>query len=163
MEQSHRNTPAEPTKRRLIVGLVGLFLLPSLVACRKSGKASSKDYGFDVMMYNFLDRSIFDIHLNGLDIGLANKYGRTGILTGVAVPMGEQSLSWRLGGPIASPRNGERVAMKSIIIIKESEIPAEAEYLGIYLYPDYTAEFAFTKYIPPNSDRGEAIMKKLEK
>lgn len=53
--------------------------------------------------------------------------------------------------------------MKNVIILRESEILPDAEYLGIYLYPDDTVEFIFSKNLPANSCRGLEIMKGMEK
>ncbi len=117
----------------------------------------------DVVLYSFLDRHIFNIYLNGETLGVASKFGSTSVVTGVTVPMGEQKLSWRLDGPKGMARNGETVIMKNKVILKASDIPGNAHYMGVYLYPDETVEFTFTEYMPRNSARGEAIFEALKK
>ncbi len=89
--------------------------------------------------------------------------GLTGVISGVRLPLGAHALSWRLGGPEGAERNGDRVATKSGVVLRESDIEDHAKYLGIYLYPDYTAKFAFSKYMPMNTAHGREIMKCLEK
>ena len=77
--------------------------------------------------------------------------------------MGEQKLSWRLDGPKGMARNGETVKMKNKVTLKTSDVPANANYMGVYLYPDDTVEFNFSEYMPRNSERGEAIFEQLKK
>ena len=152
-----------PARRRAVFGLIGLSLLHPLAACGKSKKPIKSEIEIDVVMYSFLDRHIFNIYLNGETLGVASKYGSTSVVTGVTVPMGEQKLSWRLDGPKGMARNGETVNMKNKVILKASDIPTNAHYMGVYLYPDETVEFTFSEYMPGNSKRGEAIFEELEK
>lgn len=95
-EACKKDVPGGSAGRRLMFNLVGGGLLQILAACkdgRTAGIPEIRTYGFDVMLFNFLDRPILDIHLNGLDIGVASSYGMSGVVGGVAVPMGKQSLS----------------------------------------------------------------------
>jgi hypothetical protein len=152
-------------RRRLFLNLVGLSLLQPLAACGKSGILMKKEITFTVVMYSFLDRPIFEIILNDSDIGAANSYGTTSMVTGIKVPMGEQKLNWTLGGPEGMPRNDEVVKLKNKVVINPSDIPSGSYYMGVYLYPDDTAEFTFTEFMPgqKNTIRGNEIMKKLGK
>lgn len=163
MYSDKQRIPTDLTRRRVLFNFVGLSLLHPLVACGNSGRAMKNEINIDVVLYSFLDRHIFDIHLNNTDIGIASKYGSTSVVTGVTVPMGEQKLSWRLDGPEGTPRNGDTVVLKNKVILKASDIPSNAAYMGIYIYPDETAEFTFSQYIPRNSVRGAAIFKELKK
>lgn len=61
----------------------------------------------DVEMFSYVDRAIHDIMFDGTDLGVMNRYGGTGTITGVRIPYGVQSLTWVLGGPEGTPRNGE--------------------------------------------------------
>lgn len=150
-------------RRRLAFNLISLSLLHPLVACGKSEKLMKSEIGIDVVLYSFLDRPILDIYLNNEDLGVASKYGSTSVVTGVTVPIGEQKLTWRLDGPPGTPRNGDTVKMKNKVILKASEIPGNASYMGVYIYPDDTVEFTFTGNMPRNSVRGEAIFEELRK
>ena len=80
-------------------------------------------------------------------------------MTGVVIPLGPQTLTWRLGGPRGTPRNGETVTAKNALTLAAAQIPADANYLGVHVYPDETAEFSFSKYPPNPSARGEEIYK----
>jgi hypothetical protein len=150
-------------RRRRSLNLLGLSILFPLAACGKRGQPTRSEIAIDVVLYSFLDRPILDIYLNGEDLGVASKYGSTSVVTGVTVPIGEQKLSWRLDGPPGTARNGDTVNMKNKVIIKASEIPGTATYMGVYIYPDDTVEFTFTEYMPRNSVRGEAIFEELKK
>jgi hypothetical protein len=150
-------------KRRLIVKMLGLTLLPPLMACQKSGKPLNTEIDIDVVVYSFLDRPILDIYLNQEDLGVASKYGSTSIVTGVTVPMGEQKLSWRLDGPRGALRNGETVSMKNKVVLVRHEIPDHSNYMGIYIYPDETVEFVYNRNMPGNTKRGQAIFDELAK
>ena len=142
------SAPRPLSQRRLALKLAGLSLLQPLAACGKGGIPMKKEIEITVVLYSFLDRSLFNIILNGSDIGVTSAYGTTSMVTGVIVPMGEQSLKWTLDGPKGKARNGEVVSLKNKVVIKPSDIPAKADYMGVYLYPDDTAEFTFTEYIP---------------
>lgn len=112
----------------------------------------------NVVLNNFLDRPISAIKLNKTYLGAAGPYGTTSVVSGVEIPFGLQKLSWELGGPDGTPRNGELVFAKSDVTIARADIPPDTRYLGISLYPDYTIEIVFAKYIPYVSKRGQKIL-----
>lgn len=145
--------------RRLLLNLLGLSLLQPLAACGKSGKLVKNEITITVVMYSYLDRPIFDIKLNDEPLGAANAFGTTSMVTGVIVPMGKQKLVWTLGGPEGKAGNGEVVANKNNVAVSAGTIPAHSDYMGLYLYPDYTAEITFHQYMPGHTARGEALMK----
>ncbi|MBT2791050.1 hypothetical protein [Paraburkholderia strydomiana] len=115
------------------------------------------DIVLSVVLYSYLDRPIFDVMLNGSGIGGANSYGTNGMITGIRVPFGKQGLTWRLDGPPGMARNGETVAMKNSINLVAEQIPADAHYLAVNIYPDDTAEFVFDESIPDTTPRGKII------
>ena len=163
MNSDKKKIPGNLARRRVVFNLISLSLLHPLAACGKSGKPMKSKIGIDVVVFSLLDRPILDIYLNDEDLGVAGKYGSTSVVTGVTVPMGEQSLSWRLDGPPGTPHNGDTVKMKNKVILAASAIPGNATYMGIHIYPDNTAEFNFTEYMPRLSARGEAIFEAMEK
>ncbi len=85
------------------------------------------------------------------------------MITGIRVPFGKQALTWRLDGPPGMAGNGETVAMKNSINLVEEEIPADAHYLAVNIYPDNTVEFVFDRYIPDRTPRGDQIIDKSER
>lgn len=62
----------------------------------------------DVEMFSYIDRAIGDIVFNGMDLGVMNKYGGTGLITGVCIPFGVQTLTWMLDGPKGTPQMARR-------------------------------------------------------
>lgn len=145
-------------RRRKILGLVGLGFLMPLSACGQGGK-KMRDYTvLDVEMFSYVDRFITDIIFNGTDLGVMNKYGGTGTITGVRIPFGIQTLSWVLDGPEGTPRNGEHMKIKNTLVIKPEQIPTGTQCLGLHLYPDDTAEVTFSESIPERTARGRKLM-----
>lgn len=144
--------------RRIAMKLIGLGLMMPLAACGQGEKKMQKETGLNVVMYSYVDRVITDIIFNGTDLGVANRYGGTGTITGVRIPFGIQTLTWTLDGPKGTPRNGERVKMKNKLIISPEDIPSGTRYLGLHLYPDDTAEITFAQFIPETTARGEKIL-----
>lgn len=151
------------TRRKILGSLAGLGLLYPLVACGKGNLFMSKEITLDVVLYSYLNRPIFDVLLNGGDIGVANAYGGGGIMTGVSIPFGPQTLSWRLDGPKGTPHNGETVVVRNSLTLTKDQIPSKAEYLGVHIYPDGTAELAISQYIPEVSPRGQKILDEVRK
>lgn len=141
-----------PTRRNAIRAF-GLLLLNPLSACGKAGKAMEAETNIAVVMYSYLDRSIFDIFFNRTDLGAAGPCGSTGIVTGVRLPFGAQSLSWRLDGPEGMARNGDTVKLKNGLIVTANDISAGVNYLGLHLYPDETAEITFSASFPERTHR----------
>ena len=94
---------ASKARRALLLASVGLLTL--LAACvqqtdsAQGGKMNDSKNNvayFDVVLFSYLDRPIFDVYLNGKDIGVAGPFGGGGgLMTGVAVPLGPQVISWR--------------------------------------------------------------------
>lgn len=149
--------------RRILTVLSVLTVIAPMIGCNAqdhSKRSSVKHVVLNVVLFNYLDRPIFDVDLNGTDIGVAGKFGGgRGVMTGVTIPMGTQTLSWRLDGPEGTPRNGETINVKNSILLTTEKIPSGTCYLGVHIYPDETAEFTFSQYLPKPSERGEAIYK----
>lgn len=159
MSASNDRVGCQPStsRRRIAVRLFALGLMMPLTACGQRKRRSAKEIALDVVMYSYVDRVIIDIVFNGTDLGVANRYGGTGIMTGVRIPYGDQTLEWTLDGPEGMARNGERVKMKNKIAISPNIVPQGTRYLGLHLYPDDTAEVTFAEFIPDSTARGEKI------
>lgn len=147
------------TRRKILGSLASISLLYPLVACGKGNLFMSKEITLDVVLFSYLDRPIFDVYLDGGDIGLAGAWPHSGkaVMTGVTIPLGAQTLTWRLDGPKGTPRNGETVAVKNSLILTKDQIPSDAAYLGVHIYSDDTAELIVSQYMPEKSERGEQI------
>ena len=159
------------SRRCLSVTLLSTLAL--LTACMQQndslptqGKAmtqTQKDVtSFDVVLFSYLDRPIFDVYLNGTDIGVAGPFGGGGgLMTGVAVPLGRQVVSWRLGGPEGMPGNGDTVKAKN-----QPTLPVpdpKKTYLGVYIYPDNTVEITPSQYWPETTARGSKLYQEWKK
>ena len=49
-------------------------------------------------------------------------------------------MTWRLGGPEGSPRNGDTLVNKNRLEL--AAITLGARYLGVHIYPDETVELS---------------------
>lgn len=145
------------SSRRTALRLIGLGLMMPLAACGQGEKTMQQETVLSVVMYSNLDRPIHDIIFNGTDLGVANKYGGTGTITGVRIPFGVQTLRWSLGGPDGMLRNGELVKVKNNLVVSPEQIPPGTRYLGLHVYPDDTAEVTFAEFIPERTERGKKI------
>ncbi|WP_216595057.1 hypothetical protein [Collimonas arenae] len=54
-------------------------------------------------------------------------------------------------------RNGGTVTVKNALVLTADKIPPEANYLGVHIYPDDTAELIVSQCMPEKSVRGEQI------
>lgn len=142
----------------MTINAIGLSLMLPLGACGQGRSKMQNEAILNVVMYSYLDRVITDIIFNGTDLGVANKYGGTGTMTGVRIPFGVQSLKWTLDGPEGMARNGETVKMKNKLVVSAEQIPPGTRYLGLHLYPDDTAEITFAEFIPERTPRGVKIL-----
>ena len=103
----------------------------------------------DVVLFSYLDRPIFEVIVGKHDVGVAGAYpysGR-GTMTGVQFSLGSQKITWRYTD------TGETIIAKNTPELKD--IPPNARYLAIHIYPDNTVEFIFTEHFPGLSPRGE--------
>ena len=147
-----------PSPRRGAMSLIAFGLMMPLTACGQGNRRVPQEAVLNVVMYSNLDRPIHDIIFNGSDLGVANKFGGTGTITGVRIPFGQQTLTWTLGGPEGMARNGEIAKVKNKLAISPEQIPSGTRYIGLHLYPDDTAEVTFAEFIPERTARGEKIL-----
>ncbi len=144
--------------RRHAIGILGLTLMMPLTACGQGGKNMQSETVLALIMYSYVNRPIHDIIFDGTDIGVANSYGGTGVITAVRIPFGPQTLTWTLGGPEGMARNGEKKKMKNKLTLSSAQIPPDTRYIGVHLYPDDTVELTFDEFIPERTARGLAIL-----
>ena len=113
---------------------------------------------FEISLYNYLDRPIFDITLNGKILEskpLPPHNGKRSMISMPMVALGKQTLTWRLGGSEDSPGYGDTIEAVNQATLQAPG--AEEVYLGIHIYPDNTVEFVPEKNWPEQTARGEAI------
>lgn len=146
------------------------FLTSGLGACQPTtanptkGKTMTQDgkevVYFDVSANSYYGRPIFDITLNGIDIGV----GGGGLMTGVAVPLGPQVVTWRLDGVDGNDKplsdNGKTVKAINEAILTRSD--PKLTYLGVHIYPDNTIELIPSEHWPERTERGQAIINQAE-
>ena len=163
MSDQKKNPVADKTEsvvfgRRDALELLGGGLLIPLVACGRGDKKMQNYAVMDIEMFSYIDRAVGDIMFNGTDLGVMNKYGGTGLITGVRIPFGVQTLTWMLDGPKGTPRNGEIVKVKNALVIAPEQIPLGSQFLGLHLYPEDTAEIIFSESMPERTARGRKIL-----
>lgn len=145
------------TRRKILGGLAAVSLLHPPVACGKENFFMDKGVTLDVVLFNYQNIAIFDVLLSGGDIGVANVYGGGGIMTGVTISLGPQTLTWRDGA------SGKTFSVKNSLNLTKDQIPPKAEYLAVHIYPDGTAELAVSQYIPEITSRGRKILDEVRK
>lgn len=126
----------------------------------KNMAESKKDVAYlDVALLSYYERPIFDVYLNGHDIGVAGgppHGGRGGgLMTGIEVTLGPQVITWRLGGPEGMPGNGDTVKAVNVPILTRPD--SRFHYLGVHIYPDNTVEVIPVEHWPEQTERGEEI------
>ncbi len=123
-----------------------------------------KTLSFDVVMLSYYERPIFDVQLNGIEIGAgANppQRGNGGLMTGVPIQLGAQKITWRLDGPKGMPGNGDTVTAANIPDFKDPG--PDYSYLGVHVYPDNTVELVPEKFWPERTAKGEAFTQAWER
>lgn len=110
----------------------------------------------DVVLFSYLPRPIFDVFLDGTDIGVAGPWPHSGrgSMSGMQLRLGKKQVTWRLGGPQGMDRNGETVAAKNTPELKE--LPRGASFLGVHIYEDQTVELIPSQHFPELSQKGKA-------
>lgn len=112
---------------------------------------------FSVSANNYIGRPLVEIKLNGVDVG----GGGGSVITGVPVPLGQQVVTWQLGGPEGMAGNGDTVqAINQPVLARPGP---EMRYLGVHLYPDNTVELIPEAYWPEMTERGLALRREQRK
>jgi hypothetical protein len=148
--------------RRTFTNILVVALLTPLVACnaqeKREGLPMKKEVALDVVVFNYLNHPIFEVLLNGrLDGGAAALDGGRAISVGVLIPLGPQTLTWRDAG------SGKNFSVKNPLVLTADQIPANARYLAVHIYPDETAEFTFAPYLPEPTPKGKKIYEEAER
>ncbi len=159
------------TRRRLCVALAAVSST-GLIGCQarettspKEGQHMDRDTKdlvyFDVSAFDYYDRPIFEIRLNGIEIGS----GGGALMTGVTVPEGTQLITWRLDGADKDDKpyadNGEVVRASNEPFLKRPD--GKLRYLGVHIYPDSSVELVPEEFWPEKTIRGTEARRQLEK
>jgi hypothetical protein len=153
----------DPSTRRRVLTTLAMAVTGAtaamLAACRAETPATDGKTGgpkmdkdvvyLDVSLFSYLSRPIFDVLVNGIDIGVAGPFGGGALMTGVAVPLGPQVVTWRDAG------TGEQFKAGNQPILTRPD--RKLTYLGVHIYPDSTVEFVPGEFWPERTERGEAI------
>jgi hypothetical protein len=111
----------------------------------------------NVVLFNYLNRPIFDVFIDGKVGRGSDAYPATGagIITGVPFDLGPKTVTWRLDGPKGTPRNGDTISNKNPLRL--DTVTQGAKYLGVHIYPDDTADLTTSIGIPDLHPRGVAM------
>lgn len=151
------------TRRKIFSSLICLSLIfPFGAYGERKSFIITKQVVMDVVVFNYLDRPIFDVYLNGKMIGGSaslsdSPYGQFSTVAGVAIPLGQQTLTWRDAG------SGKIFTVKNLLALTPEKIPSNAHSLGVHIYPDDTAELIFSQDVLEQSKRGLSYAKKFQR
>jgi hypothetical protein len=152
-------------RTRLLFRIHGISLLmatvASLVACQPSTSTPIADKTmnsnkrqivyFDVSAISYQQRPIFEIRLNGKEVGA----GGGSLMAGVALELGPQTVTWRNAETGATTRAANQPLL--------DRPDAKLTYLGLHIYPDNTVELVPSPFWPERTEKGEAMLQKQEK
>jgi hypothetical protein len=143
--------PFVATNRRNFLGAVAI--LPVANFC----EAKPMKARLNVVLFNYLNRPIFDVFVDGKVGDSSDAYPATGggIFTGVPFELGPKKVTWRLDGPEGTPRNGDTITNKNLLRL--DTVIQGAKYMGVHIYPDYTVELTTSIGTPDWSPRGVAM------
>lgn len=138
---------ASNVRRFLLRGL-------ALLSIANLSQAWPRRVSLNVVLFNYLDRPIFDVFVDGKMGFGSSAYPSTGggTVTGVRFDLGPKKVTWRLGGPEGTPRNGETVTNKNPLRL--DTVMPRAKYLGVHIYPDGTVELITSIAVPDATRRG---------
>lgn len=113
----------------------------------------------DTVVFNYLDRFIFDVFIDGKAGDSSDPYPNTGgsTITGVELTLGPKTVTWRLDGPQGMARNGETVTARNRLEL--NAVPTGSTFLGIHIYPDETVELIPTAHYPRATEKGRTMAK----
>ncbi|MBP1202830.1 hypothetical protein JOD97_000844 [Duganella sp. 1411] len=155
MEKKFKN--GIPVKRRnLMLAACGFLLLN---AC----EAKDMRVVLDLVVFNYLDRPIFAVNVDGIGYEVSGAYPETGktTTTGFALKLGPKIVTWKLDGPKGAPRIGERVHNKNALELSQNQIVPGAKFISVHIYPDDTVELITSVNFPHATARGEKEAAKM--
>lgn len=76
-------------------------------------------------------------------------------ISGVQLALGPKQVSWVLDGGDGTPRVGEKIFARNSPTLRD--VPPDAVFLGLHIYPDETVELIPTRNYPRETAKGKAI------
>jgi len=126
--------PFAATNRRNFLGAVAILPVANFY------EAKPMKARLNVVLFNYLNRPIFDVFVDGKVGDSSDAYPATGggMITGVPFELGPKKVTWRLDGPEGMPRNGDTITNKNPLRL--DTVIQGAKYMGVHIYPDDTVE-----------------------
>ena len=152
MNDIGRTPDASRTARSMrAVGMMLLLFLPF------ASMAASKSVTLDVVTFNYWNRPILDVFVDGRAGDSSTPYPDTGgrTIAGVKLRLGPKRVTWRLDGRRGTPRNGETVVARNLVELRD--VPRDAVFLAVHIYPDETVELVTSRHYPQPTAKGEAM------
>lgn len=133
------------------------FLLAVCSFLSFNSEANDMRVVLDLVVFNYLDRPIFAVNVDGRGYEVSGAYPETGKSTtaGFELQLGPKIVTWTLDGPKGAPRNGETVRNKNALELNQNRIVPGAKFLSVHIYPDDTVELITSARFPHASARGE--------
>ncbi|SEO63485.1 hypothetical protein SAMN05428959_1148 [Duganella sp. CF517] len=118
----------------------------------------------DLVLFNYSDRPIFAVNVDGIGYEVSGAYPETGKSTtaGFALMLGPKIVTWKLDGPKGTPGNGETVQNKNALALTQSQIVPGAKFISVHIYPDDTVELVTSVHFPRTTARGEKAAAKMD-
>lgn len=108
---------------------------------------------FEVVLFSYLNRPIFDVLLSGFDVGVAGAWAGNfsggGSMSGVSVKFGPHKVSWRYADTGTTVRSKNEPTL--------AKPPADHRFLCVHIYPDDTVELVTSVHFPEKTERGIAM------
>lgn len=148
MESDARRLQAKGHLGRCIAGMLAIVF--SLGACSSARRSVS----LDVVTFNYWNRPIYDVFIDGKSGDSSTAYPQTGgsTISGVKLRLGPKQVTWKLSGKRGTPRNGETVTARNALAL--SDVPKDAVFLAIHIYPDETVELITSHHYPRKTAKG---------
>lgn len=134
-----------------MLGLAALLL--TLLGC----KTRPRTVTLDVVTFNYLNRPIYDVFIDGKSGDSSTAYPVTGgsTIAGVKLRLGPKQVTWKLDGKRGTPGNGETVTAKNALQL--DDVPRDAAFLAVHIYPDDTVELLASRHDPRPTEKGIAV------
>lgn len=136
---------------RRVSGMLAIVF--SLSACSSTRRVVS----LDVVTFNYLNRPILDVYIDGKSGDSSTAYPQTGgsTIAGVKLQLGPKLVTWKLDGKRGMARNGETVTARNALELQD--VPKDAVFLAIHIYPDETVELITSQHYPRKTEKGKSM------